>query len=69
MVCVESHFRAPAPVVVLTREPVRAAMRRVTVAPITSRLVPENDLPRRRGWTPAVLWKCPGVPVELEVPL
>jgi mRNA interferase MazF len=31
-----AHLDKPRPVVVLTREPVRAAMRRVTVAPITS---------------------------------
>lgn len=31
-----AHLDKPRPVVVLTREPVRAAMRRVTVAPITT---------------------------------
>lgn len=31
-----AHLDKPRPVLVLTREPVRAAMRRVTVAPITS---------------------------------
>jgi mRNA interferase MazF len=48
-----AHLDKARPVVVLTREPVRAAMRRVTVAPITStvkglstevRLGPENGL-------------------------
>jgi mRNA interferase MazF len=32
-----AHLDKARPVVVLTREPVRAAMRRVTVAPITTR--------------------------------
>ncbi len=31
-----AHLDKPRPVVVLTREPVRTAMRRVTVAPITT---------------------------------
>jgi mRNA interferase MazF len=31
-----AHLDKPRPVVVLTRDPVRAAMRRVTVAPITT---------------------------------
>ncbi len=48
-----AHLDKPRPVLVLTREPVRAAMRRVTVAPITTTakglstevsLGPENGL-------------------------
>ena len=60
-----AHLDKARPVVVLTREPVRAAMRRVTVAPITTMQYDTGFLMGLKGFVAAIIGGLASYPVAM----